>query len=336
MKTCIVGAGALGGLLGARMALAGLDPTLVDRGVQLRALQNEGLRLLRSDGETSETRAYRTAASCAEAGAHDLVLLCLKAYDLPGLADELPALAHDDTVFVTMQNGIPWWYFQRHGGQLEGTKLRSVDPAGALSERVEPRRIIGGVAYPAAEVDAPGVVRHVDGDVFALGELDGELTDRLAAVCDVFESAGLRGRPIRDIRAELWLKELGSVSFNPLSALTGATMGGICRRAETRSLARRMMEEALAVANALGISVRKTIDQRLAGAETVGEHRTSMLQDLEAGRRLELDALMGVVVELGRLTGVETPAIEAVEAAVRIIAEAASGEPRPTDVRISA
>ncbi|MFW6084153.1 MAG: ketopantoate reductase family protein, partial [Gemmatimonadota bacterium] len=302
MKTCIVGAGALGGLLGARMALAGVEPTLLDRGVQLRALQDEGLRLLRSSGETCETRAYRTAASCAEAGPHDLVLLCLKAYDLPDVADELPALAHDDTVFVTLQNGIPWWYFQRHGGRLADTRLRSVDPDGGLADRVDPRKIIGGVAYPAAEVEEPGVIRHVDGEVFALGELDGETTDRLAAVCDVFETAGLRGRAIRDIRAELWLKELGSVSFNPLSALTGATMAGLCRRAETRSLARRMMEEALAVANGLGVSLRKTIDQRIAGAETVGEHRTSMLQDLEAGRRLELDALVGVVIEIGRLT----------------------------------
>lgn len=336
MKTCIVGAGALGGLLGARMALAGLEPTLLDRDVQLRALREDGLRLVRTDGEARETRAYRTAGSCDEAGPHDLVLLCLKAYDLPGMADELPALAHCDTVFVTMQNGIPWWYFQRYGGRLEGTRLRSVDPAAELAERMDPRQVIGGVAYPAAQVDRAGVVRHVAGDLFALGELDGELTDRLTAVCEVFEAAGLRGRAIRDIRAELWLKELGSVSFNPLSALTGATMAGICRRAETRSLARRMMEEALSVAAALGITVRKTIDERLAGAESVGEHRTSMLQDLEAGRRLELDALMGVVVELGRLTGVATPAIEAVEAAVRVMADTASRETQPASVRVSA
>ncbi len=336
MKTCIVGAGALGGLLGARMALAGLEPTLLDRDVQLRALRDDGLRLVGSDGEARETRAYRTAATCGEAGPHDLVLLCLKAYDLPGMADELPTLAHRDTVFVTMQNGIPWWYFQRHGGRLEDTWLRSVDPEGELAKQVDPRQVIGGVAYPAAQLDRAGVVRHVAGDVFALGELDGELTDRLAAVCEVFETAGLRGRAIRDIRAELWLKELGSVSFNPLSALTGATMAGICRRRETRSLARRMMEEALAVADALGVTVRKTIDERLAGVETVGEHRTSMLQDLEAGRRLELDALLGVVVELGRLTGVETPAIEAVEAAVRVMADAAAENPRTAKVRRSA
>lgn len=324
MKTCVVGAGALGGLLGARMALAGLDPTLVDTGDQLRALRGEGLRLLHSEESPRFTQAYRTADSCAEAGPHDLVLLCLKAYDLPGVADQLAELAHEDTVFVTMQNGIPWWYFQRHGGRFESTRLRSVDPDGRLAESVDPRRIIGGVAYPAAEVESPGVIRHVDGDVFALGELDGALTDRLAAVCEVFATAGLRGRAIRDIRAELWLKELGSVSFNPLSALTGATMAELCRRHETRMVARRMMEEALAVANGLGISVRKSIDQRLAGAETVGEHRTSMLQDLEAGRRLELEALIGVVIELGQLTGVETPAIEAIEAAVRVMAETAA------------
>lgn len=322
MKTCIVGAGALGGLLGARLALAGLEPTLIDRGTQLRALRSDALRIVRSGEEPRVTRAYRTAASCAEAGPHDLVLLCVKAYDLPGLAGDLIDLAHEETVFVTMQNGIPWWYFQRHGGRLDGTRLRTVDPEGRLAEGVDPRRIIGGVAYPAASIESPGVVRHVDGDLFALGELDGELSDRLAAICDVFETAGLRGRAIRDIRSELWLKQLGSVSFNPLSALTGATMAGLCRRRETRTLVRRMMEEALAVASGLGITVRKTIDQRLAGAEAVGEHRTSMLQDLEADRRLELDALMGVVIELGRLTEVETPTIEALEAAVRVTAEA--------------
>lgn len=329
MKTCIVGAGALGGFVGARLALAGTELTLIDREETLTALRQNGLRFAEIHGSAQVTRAFRTAASCREAGVHDLVLLCVKAYDLPPLAGELGGLIGPDTVVLTLQNGIPWWYFQRHSGPLAGARLLSADPAGALTKAVDPARIIGCVAYPAAASDGPGSVRHVEGERFALGELDGRLTDRLARVAKHLETGGFRARPIEDIRAELWLKALGSVSFNPISALTGATMVEICQNPESRALVRRMMEEAETIAGRLGITLRRTIDERLAGAEAVGDHKTSMLQDLEAGRRLELDALVGTVLELGRLTEVPTPAIESVEACLRLRVETlvASGDP---------
>jgi 2-dehydropantoate 2-reductase len=321
MNTCIVGAGALGGFIGARLALAGAHPTLIDRDEQLNALRRSGLQFVEMDGSVQVTRAFRTTETCQEAGVHDLVLLCVKAYDLPSLALDLSSLIGPQTVVLTLQNGIPWWYFQRHGGAFEGTRLRSADPVGALTATIDPGQIIGCVAYPAASADGPGHVRHVEGERFALGEIDGRLTDRLAQVADLLETGGFRARPIEDIRAELWHKALGSVSFNPISALTGGTMAEICRHPESRALVRRMMEEAESIAGRLGIQLRRTIDERLAGAEAVGEHKTSMLQDLEAGRRLEMDALVGTVLELGRLVDVPTPAIASVDACLRLRVE---------------
>lgn len=331
MKTCIVGAGAIGSLIGATMALGGREPTLIDRGRQLRALRDTGLTLIRPDGSVHTTRAFRTASTCVEAGTHDLVLLCVKAYDLPALAASLADLVGENTIFVTLQNGIPWWYFQRHGGPFEGTPLFAADPDGALSRGLEPDRLIGGVAYPAAVLDEPGTVRHVEGDVLALGELNGQDSERLEAACGVLGGDGLRARAIGDIRAEIWLKALGSASFNPLSALTGSTMAAISRRAEARELVRSVMEEAETIAGRLGIRLRRSIDERMAGAAAVGDHKTSMLQDLEAGRRLEIDALLGTVIELGRLTGTPTPSLDAIDAAVRLLTD---GPPRdPVRVR---
>ena len=321
MKACIVGAGALGGFVGARLALAGLEPTLIDRDRQLTALQSEGVRLIGQDGVLQTSRAFRATSSFEEAGQHDLVILAVKAYDLPNVAPFLSSLFSDDTIVLPMQNGIPWWYFEGHGGRHDGARLHSIDPDGLMQHEVAGRRTLGCVAYPAASLEAPGTVRHVEGDRFAIGELDGTVTDRLESVCRVFEAAGLRARAITDIRAEIWLKALGSVSFNPISALTGATMAGICHQPETRALVRRMMEETQAVAGKLGVTIRKTIDDRIAGAEAVGEHRTSMLQDFEAGRPLETGALIGSVIELGRLTATPTPSIDAVHACLQLLLE---------------
>jgi 2-dehydropantoate 2-reductase len=321
MRVCIVGAGALGGFVGARLALAGLEPTLIDRDRQLTALQSEGVRLIGQDGFRQTARAFRATSSFDEAGPHDLVILAVKAYDLPNVAPFLSSLFHDHTIVLPMQNGIPWWYFEGHGGGLEGVRLQSIDPDGLMQHEVAGRRTIGCVAYPAASLESPGTVRHIEGDRFAIGELDGTISDRLESVCCIFEAAGLRARAITDIRAEIWLKALGSVSFNPISTLTGATMAGICRQPETRALVRRMMEEAQTIAGKLGVTIRKTIDERIAGAQAVGEHRTSMLQDFEAGRPLETGALIGSVSELGRLTATPTPSIDAVHACLQLRVE---------------
>ena len=319
-RICIVGTGALGGLIGARLALAGAVLTLIDRGEQLAALRSRGLSLFDPDGSLQTTRAFRTASRCQDVGRQDLVILTVKAYDLPGIASSLSALFGEQTVVVPMQNGIPWWYFERHDGEHRGLRLRSADPTGQLQKSVDSARVVGCVAYPGVSVDSPGVIRHAEGNRFAIGELDGTMTDRLAWISQLLESAGFQCRPISDIRAEIWLKALGSVSLNPVSVLTRSTMAEICRAADSRILVRRMMEEAQAVATRLGITLRKTIDDRLAGAEAVGEHKTSMLQDFEAGRPLEIDAIIGAVIELGLLTQTPTPCIGAVHVRLQSLA----------------
>ena len=318
MRVCVVGAGAIGGLVATKLHLAGEHVSVIDKCATLVAIRNSGLRLEWHDGTVYEARieAYGRAA---DTGEQDLVILAVKAYDLEDVARDIRHLLHRDTMVMTLQNGIPWWYFQKHGGPLDGTQLRSVDPSGVLSDTIEADRIIGCVAYPAATVVAPGIVRLVEGNRFAVGELDGAETERAKKVVAALTRAGFKSRVITDIRAELWLKAWGSVSFNPISALSHSTMAGICRLPETRALAAMLMQEAQSIASKLGVTFRRTVEERLLGAEKVGEHKTSMLQDLEAGNRLEVEALVGAVLEMGRLTGTATPAIEAVYALTKLL-----------------
>jgi ketopantoate reductase len=318
MKVCVVGAGAIGGLVASKLHHAGEEVSVIDRGSHLIAIKNRGLRLRWQDGSVYEAKvnAYEAAA---DAGKQDLVVLAVKAYDLEHVAHDIGHLLHRDTMVMTLQNGIPWWYFKKAGGPLDGKRLRSVDPNGILSDKIEADRIIGCVAYPAAAVVAPGVIRHVEGDRFPLGELDGVETQRAKEVSDAFTRAGLRSRVLTDIRAELWLKAWGSVSFNPISALSHATMAGICRLPETRKLAVAIMAEAQSIAAKLGVTLRHTIEDRVLGAAKVGDHKTSMLQDWEAENPLEVEALVGAILEMGRLTGTPTPIIEAVYALTKLL-----------------
>lgn len=318
-RICIVGSGAIGGLIGARMSVSGQDVTLIDRDEQLKAIRKKGLRLLMKDGEEFIAKEAAATGSFEEAGKQDVVILCVKAHQIPDVAAHLPALFGPDTSVVTVQNGIPWWYFQRHGGEYEGRRLQSLDPTGIIEANVDPNRIIGCVAYPAATVVESGVIQHVEGDRFPIGELDGSKSERCQNLMKAFTDAGFRSRIIEDIRAEIWLKAWGTLSFNPISALTHATMEEICRFPETRELAAQMMREAEATAGKLGITFRRTIERRLEGARSVGPHKTSMLQDLEAGRALEIEALIGAVVELSRLTQTSTPAIDAVYACIKLL-----------------
>jgi 2-dehydropantoate 2-reductase len=225
-----------------------------------------------------------------------------------------------------MQNGIPWWYFQRHGGEHEGTRVASVDPAGAIGAWIPPERIVGCVVYPACEITSPGVIHHVEGERFPLGEIDGSVTPRVEALSETFTKSGLKAPVLTDIRSEIWLKLWGNLTFNPISALTHSTLVDLCRYPYTRALAENMMAEAQAIASALGITFRVSIEKRIAGAEKVGKHKTSMLQDIEAGREPEIDALVGAVIELGRLTGMATPHIDAVHALVRLLAHTMAEE----------
>lgn len=323
MKICVIGAGAIGGFLGAKLALAGEDVTLVARGANFEAIRKNGMRLLATDGVDYVARNLRAVSRPADAGPQDLVVLGMKAHQVEAVVGELPALLHAETVIVPMQNGIPWWYFQNMPStmpqEFAGRVVASVDPTGAIARAVDPARLLGCVVYPACELAAPGVVRHIEGNRFPLGELDGSKTPRAARIAAAFEHAGLRSPLLDDVRAEIWLKLWGNLTFNPLSALTHSTLVDICRFPLTRELATAMMLEAQAVANRFGISFRVDLERRIAGAEKVGKHKTSMLQDVEAGRDPEIDALVGAVIELGRVVGVPTPQIETVYALVKLL-----------------
>jgi 2-dehydropantoate 2-reductase len=320
MKFAVVGAGAIGGYLGARLAIAGEDVTFIARNRNLAAINANGFRLIAEDGTEQQTRAVRAVQSMADAGPQDVVLLTVKAHQVIDLLPGLRDLFGPQTLLVTMINGIPWWYFQGLAGPHQGRGLESVDPGGQLAAAIEPERIIGSIVYPAAELLEPGVVKVVEGNRFTIGELNGERTERIEALSQALIRAGFKAPVSKDIRSELWVKLWGNLSFNPISALTHATLEDICRFPASRALAAGMMAEAQKVAEALGVRFRISLDQRIAGAEAVGAHKTSMLQDVEAGRAPEIAALVGAVVELGRITGVPTPQIEAIYSAMQLLA----------------
>jgi 2-dehydropantoate 2-reductase len=319
MKIAVFGAGAIGGYLAAKLAIAGrVELAVVARGEHLAAMKDKGLTLIESD--ETKTVPVRAAAPAEDLGVQDYVVLALKAHSVAGALDAFGPLIGEGTVVVTMQNGVPWWYFYGLPGQHENARLSSVDPGGVLWDRIGPHRVIGSVVYPAAEVDAPGVVRHVEGTRFSLGEPSGEKSERVRRLADEFIAAGLQA-PVRDdLRSEIWVKLWGNLSFNPISALTGSTLEGIVADEGTRSVAKAMMLEAQAIGEALGVRFPIPVDRRIKGAGEVGAHKTSMLQDLERGRPMEIDALVTAVQELGRLTGKPTPTIDTVLALVRRLA----------------
>jgi len=320
MKIAVVGAGAIGGFLGARLALAGEDVSFIARNRNLAAINADGFRLIEEDGREQVATKVRAVQHMADAGVQDVVLLTVKAHQVVDLLPELGALLGPETSVVTMINGIPWWYFHKLAGPHEGRGLDSVDPGGRIAAQIAPERIIASVVYPAAELVAPGVVRVIEGNRFSLGELDGSRSERVEALSKVLMAAGFKAPVAKDIRSELWVKLWGNLSFNPISALSHATLEEICRFPASRALAAAMMTEAQAVAEALGVRFRITLAQRIAGAEAVGAHKTSMLQDVEAGRALELPALVGAVAELGRIAGIATPHIDAIHAATQLLA----------------
>jgi 2-dehydropantoate 2-reductase len=297
MKFLIAGAGAIGAYIGARMARAGLDVILFARGPHLRAMQAHGVRVKSAEGDFEAHP--KIAATLEEVGPVDVVFLGVKAHGLPSLAPQLKPVLGPDTAVVSTQNGVPWWFFQAFGGPWEGTCLERVDPGGVVSAAIEPRRVIGSLVYFATDIVEPGMVRHTEGNRISLGEPDGTRSDRCRRIAEALSASGFRCPITARIRHEIWVKILGNVAFNPISALTGATLVQMVRDPEVSALARNMMREAEAVATQLGLELPISIEQRMAGAEKVGEHKTSMLQDLEAGRPLELEAVVGAVLELG-------------------------------------
>ena len=320
MKIAVVGAGAIGGYVGGWLAASGSDVTFIARGANLDVIRRDGMRVIGEDGSEVVGRAA-VYDKTRDAGPHDVVILAVKAHQVGAIAPDLAALCHDETSIVTMQNGIPWWYFHKHGGAYEGTAVKSADPDGSIARSIDAARVIGSVVYPAATLEAPGVVHVVEGKRFTLGEPDGSISPRIEAIAAAFTRAGFKAPVIADIRSEIWLKLWGNVSFNPISALTHATLLGLLQFPLTRELSVQMMREAESVANKLGVTFRVGIDKRIAGAEKVGEHKTSMLQDVEAGRPLEIEALVGAVAELGRLTETPTPHIDSVYALVSLLAK---------------
>lgn len=320
MKYAVVGAGAIGGYLGAKLALAGEEVVFIARNRNLAAINSEGMRLLLPDGSMTQATNVRAVLDPAEAGPQDVVLITTKAHQVRELLPGLRAMFGPKTMVVTMINGIPWWYFQKLSGPYEGRMLASVDPDGALAAGIEVDRIIGSIVYPAAELVQPGVVRVIEGNRFTLGELDHQRTPRIEALSQSMMAAGFKAPVSRDIRSEIWIKLWGNLTFNPLSALSHATLEEICRFPLTRELAANMMTEARAVGEKLGVAFKVSLDQRIAGAEAVGAHKTSMLQDVEHGRALELEALVGTVVELARVTDTPTPAIDAIYAVTSLLA----------------
>jgi 2-dehydropantoate 2-reductase len=317
MKFAIVGAGAIGAFLGAMLARAGEDVALIARGPHLRAMQERGVRVR---GEIGDFQVDAKATDDpTDVGEVDVILLTLKAHSLPAMAPRLGPLIGPQTSVVSAQNGIPWWYFYRHGGPWEGTRLESVDPGGVITQHIDSARVIGCIVYPSTSIVEPGVIEHTEGNRLAIGEPDGSKSERCRALADVLIKAGLRC-PIRtNIRHDMWVKLMGNVAYNPISALTHATLIEIVQGTETRELAVAIMCEAESVAEKLGIELGVSIEQRLAGAEKVGHHKTSMLQDIEAGKPTELEAIVGAVVELGEKIGVDLPNTKSIYERVKVL-----------------
>jgi 2-dehydropantoate 2-reductase len=310
MKVCIYGAGAIGGYLGVQLAQAGADVSLVARGAHLAAMQANGLKLL--IGDEQRVVHPRCTDKPAELGPQDVVIICLKAHSITGVIAQMQPLLGPNTRIVTAVNGIPYWYFYKHGNQFEGSILESIDPGGKQWRELGPERAIGCIVYPATELEAPGVIRHVYGDKFPLGEPSGETSADVENLSKLFVAAGLQAPVLDRIRDEIWLKLWGNVCFNPISALTHATLDVICSDPATRALSKAMMLETQAIAEIFGVKFRVDVERRIEGARKVGAHKTSMLQDLERGRPMEIDPLVTVVQEMGKLTGIPTPAIDAV------------------------
>ena len=317
MKICVFGAGAIGGYMGVKLAQAGADVSLVARGPHLAAMQENGLTLIEEDG-APQTVKVRASDNAADLGPQDYVIVTLKAHSVPPVVPHMQPLIGENTTIVSGVNGVPWWYFHKIGTDLEGTRLETVDPGNAQWDGFGPDRVLGCVVYPAAEVPEPGVIKHIEGNRFSLGEPDGSKSERALALSKALSAAGLKA-PVRPrLRDEIWVKLWGNLSFNPISALTHATLDVLCTDEGTRPVARNMMLEAQAIAEKLGVKFPIDVERRIDGGAAVGAHRTSMLQDLDQGRPMEIDALVGSVQELGRVTDTPTPTIDTVLALIKL------------------
>jgi 2-dehydropantoate 2-reductase len=319
MNITIIGAGAIGGHIAAKLAAAGERVMVVARGEHLKAIRERGLKL-KENGEEIVARVEATDR-IEDAGGADLVVLGVKAHQLTPIAAEVASIVTPSTTLMMTQNGMPWWYFYKHGAPHEGVQLESVDPGGVIARYLPIDAVVAAISYQAAEIESPGVIRHIEGHRVPVAEIDGQKTERIRALSELFTRAGFKSPVLTDVRSEIWMKLWGNLTFNPISALTQATLEDLCRFPQTRGLATAMMREAQAVGEAFGIRFRLGIEKRIAGAESIGAHKTSMLQDIEHGRATEIDALLGSVIELARLVNVPTPHLEAVYAVTKLLGE---------------
>lgn len=323
MRICVVGAGAIGGMVGAKLAVSGHHVTLIQRGANLEAVKAKGLTLIEENGNELVAHPTLTTAVIAEAGVQDVIILAVKAHQVEAVAPDLPAIMRPGTRVITMQNGIPWWYFHKLPGNtaaaFAGSSVPSVDPDGMIAKYVPIDSVIASVVYPACEVTSPGVIKVIEGNKFSLGELDGVETTSIKGIAGAFRAAGFKTPISRDIRSEIWLKLWGNLSFNPISALTHSTLEDLCVYPATRALVAAMMTEAQAIGQKLGVEFKVSIDQRIAGGQAVGQHKTSMLQDVEMGRPIELEALVGSVLDLARITETPAPSIRAIYAVASLL-----------------
>ena len=325
MKVCIVGAGAIGGYMAVRIANAGHDVSVIARGPHLAAIKSRGMKLIEENDEFVAKNLTATEF-VGELGPMDVVLLALKAHQIAPIVNDMSVLLGPNTVIITLQNGIPWWYFQNFVGEYANRVVETVDPGGLLFKSIDPDRLIGCIAYPAATISKPGVIQHIEGNRFPVGELSGMKTERVQMVSDLFTESGFKSRILDDIRSEIWLKLWGNLTFNPISALSHSTLVDICQFPLTRQLAATMMTEAQTVGERLGAHFRIPMEKRIAGAESVGKHKTSMLQDVEAGKPMEIESMLGAVIELAEVTGVQTPTLRAIYACVSLLDKTLSQE----------
>ena len=325
MKVCIVGAGAIGGYMAVRIANAGHNVSVIARGPHLAAIKDRGMKLIEENDEFVAENLTATEF-VGELGPMDVVLLALKAHQIVPIVNDMSVLLGPNTVIVTLQNGIPWWYFQNFAGDYANRVVETVDPGGLLFNSIDPDRLIGCIAYPATTISKPGVIQHIEGNRFPVGELSGMKTERVQMVSDLFAESGFKSRIIDDIRSEIWLKLWGNLTFNPISALSHSTLVDICQFPLTRQLAVAMMTEAQTVGERLGAHFRIPMEKRIAGAESVGKHKTSMLQDVEAGKPIEIESMLGAVIELAEVTGVQTPTLRAIYACVSLLDKTLSQE----------
>ncbi|MGN6169862.1 MAG: ketopantoate reductase family protein [Solirubrobacteraceae bacterium] len=317
MKLAVLGAGAIGAYVGAALQRGGSDVTLIARGAHLEAMRRHGVRVISPRGDFE---AHPAATDDFDVlGETDVAFVALKAYSLPALAERIAAALGPETVVIPAQNGIPWWYFHSHPGPLAGTALDSVDPDGVISRSIEPERIVGCVVYCSTEIVSPGVIHHTEGTRFAIGEPDGSLSDRCGRISDAFVAGGLKCPVEERLRDQIWLKLIGNVAFNPVTALTKATLSELGSRSDMKEVLRAMLEESAAVAEALGVELPVSIERRLERGIAVGDHKTSTLQDLEAGKPLELDCMSGAVVELGDRLGIPVPHVRTVHACAKLL-----------------